>query len=212
MTDPRPSDDTLKRLHILVIEDSQERRVLALEAATYSLGRDSTSAIVLQADSVSRQHALLLRVPVPASHEYQYRIVDGNAAGKASTNGIKINGTPMSQHTLADGDVVEFAADAQATYYHRTVVDPEMQDYLQAAEFRSIKLPVVEKSQTVYAESPTQRLIPENLTPDRPRLPWHWIGLGITLGLLLVGGVWWFRQRPQPSSSAPPVSPIARPL
>ncbi len=200
MTAPRPSDDTLKRLHILIIEDTQGRRVLALEAATYSLGRDPSSAIVLHADSVSRQHALLLRVPVPASQEYHYQIVDGNATGKASTNGIKINGTPVPRHTLTDGDVVEFSADAHATYHYRTAVDPEMREYLQAAEFRSIKLPMVEKSATVYADSPTQRLIPEHLATPRPQLPWLGIALGTALGLALVGGVWWLQQRPQPPS------------
>lgn len=192
-------------LHILVITDSQGRRVLALEAATYSLGRDPSSAIVLHADSVSRQHALLLRVPIPASHEYHYQIVDGNAVGKASTNGIKINGTLVPRHTLTDGDVVEFAADAQATYHYRTVVDPEMREYLQAAEFRSIKLPMVEKSATVYAKEVTQRLTPETLASPRSRWAWLWIASGIALGFVLVGGVWWFQQRP----ASPPPTPTS---
>lgn len=200
MTAQRPAEDTLKRLHILIVEDTQGRRVLALEAATYSLGRDPSSAIVLHADSVSRQHALLLRVPAPASQEYHYQIVDGNAAGKASTNGIKVNGTLIPRHTLSDGDVVEFASDAHATYHYRTVVDPQMRAYLQAAEFRSIKLPIVEKSATVYAEEVTHRLLPENLVTPRPRWAWPWMVLAVGLGLALAGGVWWFQSKPQPSS------------
>ncbi|MEM8717182.1 MAG: FHA domain-containing protein, partial [Cyanobacteria bacterium P01_G01_bin.4] len=68
-----PIDTTAQRRrvrHILVIEDSSGRRTVSLEAATYSLGRDPSSALVLHSNYVSRQHAILLRVPVPgeASH------------------------------------------------------------------------------------------------------------------------------------------------
>lgn len=222
MPAPLTADDTHKRLHILVVEDPQGQQVLGLEAATYSIGRDTTSAIVLHADSVSRQHALLLRVPIPASHEYQYQIQDGNAAGKPSTNGIKVNGTHVSHHTLTDGDVVEFAPDAHATYYHGTVLDPQISKYLHAAEFRSIKTPVMEQSQTEVAglmvepspnpapEEITQDLAPTPATPPPSPIPWLWLLAGIAIGLLIMGGIWWFQQQsqPQPSTRNPDRQPL----
>ncbi|WP_247217949.1 FHA domain-containing protein [Synechococcus sp. C9] len=224
MPAPLTADDTSQRLHILVVEDPQGQQVLALEAATYSIGRDATSAIVFHADSVSRQHALLLRVPIPGSHEYHYQIQDGNAAGKTSTNGIKVNGIHVSHHTLTDGDVVEFAPDAHAIYYHGTALDPQISKYLHAAEFRSIKAPVVEQSLTEVAglmvepapnpipEAVTQHLAPAPATPTPPpaRIPWLWLLAGIAVGLLLMGGIWWFQQRlqPQPSTRNPDRQPL----
>ncbi len=49
--------------HVLVLDDTQGRRALILDAATYSLGRDPQNSIPLRSSSISRQHALLLRVP-----------------------------------------------------------------------------------------------------------------------------------------------------
>ncbi|MGQ9837609.1 MAG: hypothetical protein ACUVRV_06505 [Cyanobacteriota bacterium] len=53
--------------HILVAEDTKRRRTLFLEAATYSIGRDPASAIILNSNFVFsnfvfRQHAILLRM------------------------------------------------------------------------------------------------------------------------------------------------------
>jgi pSer/pThr/pTyr-binding forkhead associated (FHA) protein len=76
--------------HVLVINDGQ-RRAYALEAAAYSIGRDPSNAIVLKSESISRQHALLLRVPAPGKLKYQYRLIDGNSLGKVSANGLFVN-------------------------------------------------------------------------------------------------------------------------
>lgn len=53
--------------HLLVIQDLEGQRIIPLEGATYSIGRDSRNSIVLNSKVVSRQHAILLRVTIPDS-------------------------------------------------------------------------------------------------------------------------------------------------
>jgi diguanylate cyclase (GGDEF)-like protein len=104
--------------HLLVVKDLEGKRNIALQENTYSLGRDSTNGIVLNSRSVSRQHAILLRVSIPNTDQYGFRIIDGNFNGKRSTNGIFVNGTKCLSHDLKNGDVIEFGnAQAQAKYY-----------------------------------------------------------------------------------------------
>lgn len=102
--------------HLLVIEDNQGKRTVALEAATCSVGRDSSNSVVLHSNLVSRQHALLLRVNAPETTTY-FRIIDGNFQGKLSTNGLVINGQQCYSHNLKHGDVILFSGDVRARYY-----------------------------------------------------------------------------------------------
>lgn len=103
--------------HLLVVEDTQGRRSLLLEAATYSVGRDATNSIVLHSKLVSRQHAILLRVTAPETATYSFRIIDGDLQGKRSTNGLIINGHRQYAHDLKHNDVVVFGGDVTAKYY-----------------------------------------------------------------------------------------------
>lgn len=104
--------------HLLVVQDPEGQRTIPLLETTYSLGRDTRNAIVLRAKSVSRQHAILLRVTIPNTEKYGFRIVDGNFQGKRSTNGLFINGTKCFSHSLQNGDVIAFGnPQAQAKYY-----------------------------------------------------------------------------------------------
>lgn len=100
-----------------MIEDTQGRRSVRLEAATYSIGRDSANLIVLNSKLVSRQHAILLRVTAPETADYSFRIVDGDLQGKRSTNGLIVNGKRCFSHDLKHGDVVVFGGDVIARYY-----------------------------------------------------------------------------------------------
>lgn len=104
--------------HLLVLQDQEGQRTIPLEAATYSLGRDPSNSIVLHSKLVSRQHALLLRVMVPETGGYLFRVVDGNLQGKRSKNGLFVNDQRCFSHDLGHGDVVRFGqkATAQATY------------------------------------------------------------------------------------------------
>ena len=103
--------------HLLSVEDPEGLRMIYLEAATYSLGRDPKNSIVLRSKSVSRQHAMLLRVTAPEQEQYFFRIIDGSFTGKRSTNGIFVNGHRCSARDLHHGDFIEFGDLAQATYY-----------------------------------------------------------------------------------------------
>jgi diguanylate cyclase (GGDEF)-like protein len=104
--------------HLLVVQDLQGQRTIPLQETTYSLGRDSRNAIVLRCRSVSRQHAILLRISIPETDQYGFQIIDGNFKGKGSTNGLFVNGTKCFSHNLKHGDVIVFGDNqANAKYY-----------------------------------------------------------------------------------------------
>jgi diguanylate cyclase (GGDEF)-like protein len=113
-----PGNEREKIRHLLLLQDLRGQRTIPLYEATYSLGRDSRNAIVLRSPSVSRQHAILLRVTVPDTDKYGFRIVDGNFKGKRSTNGLFVNGAKCFSHNLQHGDVIAFGNhQVQAKYY-----------------------------------------------------------------------------------------------
>ncbi|BAZ33340.1 diguanylate cyclase/phosphodiesterase with FHA and GAF sensor [Cylindrospermum sp. NIES-4074] len=113
-----PGNEREKIRHLLVLQDLQGQRTIPLLEATYSLGRDLRNAIVLHSRSVSRQHAILLRVTVPDTDQYGFQVIDGNFKGKRSTNGLFINGTKCFSHKLQHGDIISFGNhQAQAKYY-----------------------------------------------------------------------------------------------
>lgn len=101
--------------HILTIDDPKGQRPLILEAATYSIGRDHSNAIVLEGHTLSRQHAFLLRLPLGGG-SYRYRLIDGNVAGKLSTNGIRVNGQRCTSWDLQNGDQILFGEEVKAVY------------------------------------------------------------------------------------------------
>ncbi|MBD2299909.1 MULTISPECIES: EAL domain-containing protein [Nostocales] len=113
-----PGNEWEKIRHLLVVQDLQGQRTIPLQETTYSIGRDSRNAIVLRSRSVSRQHAILLRVTLPETDQYGFRIIDGNFKGKSSTNGLYVNGMKCVSHNLQHGDVIAFGNNqVQAKYY-----------------------------------------------------------------------------------------------
>jgi diguanylate cyclase (GGDEF)-like protein len=110
-------NETEKIRHLLVVQDLKGQRTLPLVEATYSVGRDLRNTIVLYSPSVSRQHAILLRVTIPNTDQYGFRIIDGNFQGKKSTNGLFVNGHKCLHHNLQNGDVIAFDSHTQAKYY-----------------------------------------------------------------------------------------------
>ena len=109
------SEEREKVRHLLILEDLQGQRIIPLQEITYLLGRDFRNSIVLRDPSVSRQHAILLRVTVP-SEDYHFRLIDGDLKGKRSTNGLLVNGTRLSFRDLQHGDFIEFGKQAHAQY------------------------------------------------------------------------------------------------
>lgn len=132
--------------HILVVDDQFGRRVFGLDAATFSAGRDPTNAIVLNGEGISRQHAILLRLP--STDGYVFRVIDGNSAGKRSTNGITVNGERCFSQDLKTKDLIVFGGVVKAQYYTIPMTDDEYAKYTESPEFRSIKSSVVDNRQT----------------------------------------------------------------
>ncbi|MGQ9838846.1 MAG: FHA domain-containing protein [Cyanobacteriota bacterium] len=138
---------SLRTWHVLVIDDEQGRRAVALNAATYSIGRDPNNGITVHAPAISRQHALLLRLPQKTG-QYTYRLMDGNIEGKRSTNGIMVNGKRCFSWDLKDGDQILLGEQVSIQYYVRQLSDEDFQQYLQSANFRSVKAEVVDRRST----------------------------------------------------------------
>ncbi len=104
--------------HLLIIEDDQGRKEFTLENPVYSIGRDRECNIRLVSQFVSRRHATLVRLPREQnSQSYYYRIVDGDAKGKLSSNGLMINGRKMPSHDLRNEDEIIFGPQVRAIYY-----------------------------------------------------------------------------------------------
>lgn len=130
-------DEKDKIRHLLVVKDPKGQRTIPLLEETYSLGRDTRNAIVLNSRSVSRQHAILLRVTIPNTEQYGFRIIDGNFQGKRSTNGLLINGNKCLAHNLQHGDIIAFGNNqAQAKYYAITNISE--QEFAESCDIEDI--------------------------------------------------------------------------
>ncbi|NET48301.1 MAG: FHA domain-containing protein, partial [Merismopedia sp. SIO2A8] len=103
--------------HLIIIEDDKGRREFTLDSPVYSIGRDPKCDIRLISQFVSRRHATLVQLPKEEGDGYYYRIVDGNLKGKASSNGLIINGKKEAAHDLKDEDRIVFGPGVDATYY-----------------------------------------------------------------------------------------------
>ncbi|MGB8700248.1 MAG: ATP-binding protein [Thermosynechococcaceae cyanobacterium] len=125
--------------HLLIVDDTEGRRTISLEATTYSIGRDATNSIVLHSKMVSRQHAILLRVTAPETSTYFFRIIDGDLQGKRSTNGLIINGRRLFSHDLKHGDMVVFGGDVKAKYYAiSNLTDSDFDEFVEAKDLSTI--------------------------------------------------------------------------
>jgi pSer/pThr/pTyr-binding forkhead associated (FHA) protein len=103
--------------HTLLITDTKGTRKIGLKELKYTIGRDISNNISISSKFVSRQHAVLLRVPGNIAGTHLYRIIDGDLAGRPSVNGVVINGnSKISSHELSHGDIISLAPDVQITY------------------------------------------------------------------------------------------------
>lgn len=102
--------------HILAIELDQKKQLISLEEATYTIGRHKANAIVLDDQTVSRNHAFLLRICDVSTKQHSFRIIDGDLNGKRSQNGLWVNGKRCFIHDLQDHDVISFGENVHATY------------------------------------------------------------------------------------------------
>jgi pSer/pThr/pTyr-binding forkhead associated (FHA) protein len=140
---------------VLVIHDQPEPRRVLLQSATYSLGRDKRNSIVIPNRSISRQQALMLRMPNPERGSYSYRILDGNSTGKPSLNGLCVNGANCSVHDLTPGDTILLGNLIRIDYQILQVASSvKYFDYLkiQVSEHQSIRSQSVTPHATLVAE------------------------------------------------------------
>ncbi len=103
--------------HFLIVEDAGGSREVPLMRIKYTLGRDPTNDIQVQSQFVSRQHALLLRLPAAELGHYRYRLIDGDLQGHPSANGLVLGEQRVTSHDLQHGDAVVLGRDAKVTYY-----------------------------------------------------------------------------------------------
>jgi tetratricopeptide (TPR) repeat protein len=101
---------------MITIEDSSGSRELSLYQKQYTIGRDPRNDICLKSQFASRFHAVLRRVEL-SDGRYGYRIQDGDASGKPSTNGIHVNGKRAEQQDLRSGDVIIFGPQTTITFW-----------------------------------------------------------------------------------------------
>ena len=102
--------------HLLVIKDNAGVRAVPLEASSYFIGRDPKNSIVLSGKSISRQHAILLRISGADPTQFSYVLIDGNLQGKRSKNGTKVNQEGFVSTRLQSGDAVKFGLEVNAKY------------------------------------------------------------------------------------------------
>lgn len=101
--------------HLLIIEDNKGKTEFVLSEPVYRIGRDPDSDIRLVSQFVSKQHATLVqRSNFDGSSDY--RIIDGNLNGEASTNGIRVNGVKYKGRDLQHEDEIVFGPCVRAIY------------------------------------------------------------------------------------------------
>ena len=105
-----------RKKHLLIVEEANNQRVINLESTTYSIGRDPSNLIVIDSSQISRYHATLLRITIPGTNDFQFRMIDGDLKGRRSKNGFKVNGSVCFSYDLQDKDVITFGEDITATY------------------------------------------------------------------------------------------------
>ncbi len=165
--------------HVLVIHDQVEaepRRVL-LQSATHSIGRDKRNSVMIASHTISRQHALLLRMPNAERGSYRYRILDGDSMGKPSLNGISVNGVRCSTYDLSDGDLILLGNQVRIEYQILSISSSEKYfDYLniQVPKHQSIRVrpesakTTMSKPQTaIELEPPSVENWADDITPTQ---------------------------------------------
>jgi len=105
--------------HFLIIEDDRNGlQEHLLNAPLHSVGRDPKCDIRLTSQFVSRRQATLVKMTNDDGTFY-YRIVDGMPKGRASSNGMLVNGRKTQACDLNDRDEIIFGPNVRATYYER---------------------------------------------------------------------------------------------
>ena len=141
--------------HLFHIRDLDGERTVLLEAATYSIGRDSSNALVINDLTVSRHHCLLIRVPA-GQDRYIYRLVDGNIQGADSTNGTRINLERHEDKVLESRDFIQLGEDTSIHYIVANMTPTEFANYLDYSilDFHTVQDEALDPVGTVVSSNP----------------------------------------------------------
>jgi pSer/pThr/pTyr-binding forkhead associated (FHA) protein len=102
--------------HYLILKDPEGQQRILLDSKKYVLGRAQENEIVLRSQSVSREHATLIGIPVPYPLLQLFRLSDGTPEKGKSTNGLLINGEMRDSWVLMHGDEIVFSSNTIAVY------------------------------------------------------------------------------------------------
>jgi pSer/pThr/pTyr-binding forkhead associated (FHA) protein len=158
-------DATPTLRHLLTVNDSQGVQTFLLDASMYSIGRDLSNAIVIHAEGVSRQHAILLRTPAP-DKQYHYVLQDGNVEGKPSAHGTFVNGIAIKKHSLKDGDKIDLGGKASLIYRTVLLSDQELEHKVTVPEYRKLKENVLTAAQTIQIADQEETAEDATVAPD----------------------------------------------
>jgi tetratricopeptide (TPR) repeat protein len=99
----------------LLLEDEVNFSCIQLVEDIYTIGRDLDNKICLRSQFSSRFHAVIRRL-VTETGEIIFEIHDGSVTGKASTNGILVNGKSVKRAFLNHQDLIVFGPRAKAIF------------------------------------------------------------------------------------------------
>lgn len=140
--------------HLLRVEDQTGERTYFLSTPIISIGRESSNAILIDDPSVSRHHAMLVRLRMPSeTSEYSYQIVDGDIKGQQSKNGVWVNHGVYQSKILAPGDLIQIGS-ALLCYMITWMTPEEYKQYFDAQPlvFHSLKTEVLDPTVTLTAD------------------------------------------------------------
>lgn len=115
--------------HALIF-NTQPRQIVVLEADIYRIGRSTSNEVVLLYNTISRQHATLIRVLNSQTQRSQYQLLDGTICGQASINGTYVNGKLSTKHTLNHDDHISFGQVVEAAYQKLELDEIRFNSYL----------------------------------------------------------------------------------
>jgi pSer/pThr/pTyr-binding forkhead associated (FHA) protein len=171
------TSDQANICHILTIYEPSQTREILLDRLTYSIGRDSQNAITIDNRGISRQHALLFRLPAPIPGAYIYRLVDGNSEGQLSRNGLTVNGIRIRERDLKSGDQIVFGSVVSAEYKTIQVPagEPSATFPAKSLAYKSVKSPIRDAQKTLvnlslldFGADPLQEIEQEKMTVGLP--------------------------------------------
>ncbi|MEM9136922.1 MAG: FHA domain-containing protein [Cyanobacteria bacterium P01_F01_bin.42] len=138
--------------HLLHVINSKGDRTYYLNAAAVSIGRDSSSAVMVSDPMVSRHHAMLLRVPTEDCG-YSYELVDGDVHGRPSRNGMRINRRRCERKILTTGDRIT-VGNTSMSYMIASMTPAEYAEFFDAqpVSFHSLKEEILDPTGTLMGE------------------------------------------------------------